>query len=1008
VNHSLTRRQFLSASALALTPQLQPYTPPTDALRAGWRNPPHSCRPRTRWWWPGNAVSKEGITQQLTQMKTAGLGGVEIISSWQWYEKGNLPYLSKQHFAMLRHACEQAIKLDLEVALTFGAGWDFGGFWTPVTERSKCLAPVWLEAQGPTELDQTLPAFKVANPQRLAGNMLDGNVPWAAPDQGQIVAVVAARVNGQQLDGDSLTAITDQVSGNQLRWQVPEGTWRIGVFRLQYTGQPNSANNFEPLNWCIDHFNPQAMRNYVAHLGGIFAKELGRFFGHPIDSFFADSFEIAPLPETLLWSNGLLAEFQRRKGYDLTRYLPLLWLDAGPLTPRVRYDVNEFLHQLGKEVYYDEFNRWCAANKVQARIQPHYRFTTELIEGAGLAARPETEVCTARFETIADPRKATAAGARFYGRAIVSAEAYTFLHPERYRTTLAELKRATDAYLRDGVTQLYNHGWTYTEEPTVAPARDMPWANRIQPWMPWFKHYRGLSDYISRSCWMLRQGQLVADVLIYAPQATAWSQRVIYGFAQRRQNYGNLPKTLVANGYDYDLVNDDLLQNRAVIGDNGTLTINQHSFRILILPGVKVLPLASLRKIEAFAQAGGTVIALEHLPQQAGGLRAATLFEDTLVSQHCALLFNGQRPNAHYLKDYQLVEAPPFSPQESPYSTTPPLTEPQQKLLSILRSVVAPDCALAENAQSDGLCFIHKRAGDIDIYFLANLQPAKISTKLTFRQAGKRVNIWDALTGEIRQLPQYTTAATSIEVPLTLDAWHSLFLVFQPNPPPAYITRTDLATIEYIGRNELLAFADRAGEHSAVVAQGFNRTTLRQYVNELPEPITLKGRWDFTAPGINKTLDVLASWTASDDTRHLAGEGVYELRFTMPPENLREDIRWLLDLGAVADTAEVTVNLKRIGVSWLSPHVFDITRELKPEENRLRIAVTNSLHNHVAGLAQTPALSPPLQKRFGAEASKYREGAVAWQERDKKYPLLPAGLLGPVRLIPQGIVVLRF
>ena len=596
-------------------------------------------------------------------------------------------------------------------------------------------------------------------------------------------------------------------------------------------------------------------------------------------------------------------------------------------------------------------------------------------------------------------------------RTIVSAEAYTFLHPERYRTTLEEMKRATDAYLRDGVTQIINHGWTYSEEPEVAPERDMPWASRIQPWMPWFKHYRGLSDYVSRSCWLLRQGHLVADILIYSPQATAWSERVVYGLTQRCQVYGNLPKTLLANGYDYDLVNDDLLQNRAEVTETGELKINQHKYRVLILPQTIVIPLATMRRIEAFALSGGVVIALDQLPRQAGGLQAAVLLQDAKLSGIVRKLFTPQNSNVHFLPEYKISE-PSFNSQEQPYSKTPLITAPQRKLLEILREITPPDVALPDDAQSDGLTFIHRRAGDKDIYFLTNLQPEKISTTLSFRITGKRVDIWDAMSGQVKQLPEYRTTMTHTEIPLTLFPWESLFLVFQPNVPPAYVTRTDLAVIETIRPDGIIAYAAREGEHSVVVAQGMSRRTLRAYAPALPQLIPIRGKWNFTATGVrfarlSKELTALNSWTDNEDTRYLSGEGVYEIAFTMTPENLPEDVRWILELGAVAETAEVTLNHKQIGVRWMQPYDFDVTRELKKGENWLRISVTNTLHNHVTGLLAPPDLPTALKKRYQQPAGNYNLGATTMQQLDLNHPLLPAGLLGLVRLIPQGIVLFK-
>ncbi|NOT63737.1 MAG: hypothetical protein HOP19_26280 [Acidobacteria bacterium] len=1006
----ITRRDFLQqvgvSGSLALLPPLQ--LTESDALLVGWKNPPRDCRPHTRWWWPGNAVSKAGIEQQLTAMKAAGIGGVEIVSSWQWYEKGNLPYLSNQFFEMMAFTAERATLLDLSVSLGFGAGLSFGGFWVPVTERSKCLAPVWLDVTGPRLLDEILPPFKVTQPLLLTGQTLYGNVTWQAPDQSQILAVVAAQVEGSKLNSDSLVVLTHQVINDKLSWEIPKGKWRIGVFRLQYTGQANSAQNLEPLNYCIDHFNPQAMRNYVTYLGGHFTKKLGKYFGKTIHSFFADGFEIAPLPGTLLWSNHLLAEFNRRKGYDLTRYLPALWQEAGPITARVRYDVNEFLHQLSKEIYYGEFSAWCKANRLQARIKAYSPLATELIEAAGLAHQREAAIGATRFETIAEPLKATASGARFYGRGIVSAEAVTSLRAERYRTTLEEMKRTTDAYLRDGVTQIYNHGWTYSEESEVSPERDLPWPNRIQPWAPWFKHYRGLSDYTGRCCWLLRQGQLVADVLIYSSQATAWSETAVYDYTQQRSPSGDLPKLLVANGYDYDFVNDDLLQNPATTTDSGEIKINQHSYRILLLPKTAVIPLASLQRIESFALNGGVVIALDLLPRYAAGIKAATLLHDARITQIVQKLFNGRNSSVHFLPEYKIIESTPSFQNE----IRPLITPPQRKLLEILQEVKSPDFSLPDNEQSNGLTFIHKRTGDMDIYFLTNLQPNKITTTVSVRTTGKTVELWDAMSGQIRSLPEYRTTMSRTEIPVTMSPWESIFFVFRPNTSRPYVVRTDLAVIEAVRPNGIIAYATREGEHSAVVARGMSRQTLRAWAPALPEAVSLRGEWKFVAGGmregkITKTLTNLISWTDSEEFRYFSGEGIYELQFLMPPESLTENVRWILDLGKVAETAEVTLNHKRIGVRWMQPYDFEVTSELKPNENHLRIAVTNTLHNQVAGLRTLAEFPTELKKRYQQASASYQLGTNAWQQYDRKYAPLVSGLLGPIRLIPQGIVLFK-
>ena len=150
------RRQFLAAAgAMVSLPRVDSAADASGVLAAGWAKPPRSYRPHTRWWWPGNAVTKRGITWQLEQMRGQGMGGVEVISSWGWYAKGDIPYLSDEWCEVVRHAMSEATRLDMDLALTFGPGWSFGGFWVPVQDRSKALAAAWQDV-GPGAFDAEL------------------------------------------------------------------------------------------------------------------------------------------------------------------------------------------------------------------------------------------------------------------------------------------------------------------------------------------------------------------------------------------------------------------------------------------------------------------------------------------------------------------------------------------------------------------------------------------------------------------------------------------------------------------------------------------------------------------------------------------------------------------------------------------------------------------------------------------------------------------------------------
>ncbi len=422
-----------------------------------------------------------GITAQLEEMKRSGIGGAEIVHYYRFTEKGNRRWGSPEWAEIIRHALREATRLEMKIALVFSPGWDFGSPFIPPTERSKVLAPAWLDFTGPFQYEGPLPPFKDF------GTPKDGLFAHVAPvegapdDQGRPIAVVGARLTGKDtIDPASLVDLTDEFRGNAGRWRVEEGAWRLFSFRLQYTGQQNSAQNEEPKSWVVDHLSSTAMRRYATTCAEMFRREFGQWIPTTLESVFSDSFEAVPLANTLLWSNSTMEDFRRLAGYDLTPLLPALWFDIGERTPQVRYDVNRAMHRIALDSCFRPFLEACAMVGLQGRMQPHYRFTEEIVEGAGMAHLPETEVTTARFETVPDPRKATVSGARFYGRPLVSAEAYTFLHRERYRATLEELKRATDAQLRDGVARFYNHGWLYTEEP-AADARSRHGGVRAHP-----------------------------------------------------------------------------------------------------------------------------------------------------------------------------------------------------------------------------------------------------------------------------------------------------------------------------------------------------------------------------------------------------------------------------------------------------------------------------------------------------------------------------------------------
>jgi len=985
-----------------------------DNLRQTFLNPPMTCRPQTYWFWPGSAVTENEITWELQQMYDHGLGGVLINSAFSpIYEKGSLPFLSDEYLAMLRHAVLTAKQLDMKVTLNLSGGWVLGGFWVPPQERSQSLVPAALDFTGPRTFSGELPKFAKASDHRGEITVAD------IPDIDKLVAVVAGRVVDGKIEVASLVDLTLHVKGSMLHWLVPVGDWRLMAFWLKYTGQRTVAPDYGQDHWSVDHFSRTAMKHYCEFIGGKFYQAVGDEFGKTVEALHCDSFEMASLPNGIYWSDSLMPEFRLYKGYDLARYLPALWWPVSDISPKIRYDVNDFLNHAGLGIFFKSLLDWCHRHNIQASIEP-YGFSTDILQGAGRADLPIMEVTPGEkdavpwFDTRIGPRRYVASGADLYGRNIVGVEAYTYIHWELFRTTLEELKIASDGFLCAGANKFYNMLYTYTPEREAAPSRTLPWEAVINHTNIWWKYYRLLADYIARCCFLLRLGTPVKDIAVYSPLANQWTLDVQNARKWTRDFYwGELGKLMAANGYDFDLVNDEVLQQHAQLAD-GNICIGTMTYKILILPNIQAMPLETLESIQQYAKQGGVVIALERVPDSStgfadyankdrkvrtltGGMFAEPVGDDGTGSKTYG---NG---HTHYIKrvinrqdvlDWRSGALDPF--------------------LNTLREYVIPDMSIAFASagfrENNGLSFAHRKSADSDLYFVSNIQDRSSSIPVTFRVQGKLPWHWNPYTGSITRLWQYQAKANGIEVPLNLAPYESMVLVFEPGEDSIHVEQSTLQRIEDIKGDIVLALAGENGMQQLVAEKQRRVYTVPVAIRNVPPPFRIGGQWTMILEGskfarVERPLTHLVSWTSDPRTKHFSGTGRYETSFTLPSEYLSPDLLLELDLGTVGNIAEVEVNGKWVGTCWMRNQSLDIGRIVVAGSNRLVVWVTNTLINRASGLTEPVPVPEELVAHYGRGTTPYTagfRGPVAFE------PLPASGLLGPVRIMVSKRIGIPF
>ena len=257
---------------------------------------------------------------------------------------------------------------------------------------------------------------------------------------------------------------------------------------------------------------------------------------------------------------------------------------------------------------------------------------------------------------------------------------------------------------------------------------------------------------------------------------------------------------------------------------------------------------------------------------------------------------------------------------------------------------------------SEPLRFTHRRDGDTDVYFIANPKDKKLSTTATFRAAGREPELWWPLDGRIEQVPQWQNKDAVVKMPLELGPHGSVCVVFRKT----------------------------AAELSA------DKLPSEAHVAPTVQALEIAGPWDVSfTPGMGapekSTFEVLADLSQHEDPgiRHYSGKTFYRKSFAM--EKPAAAARVVLDLGDVRDLATVKVNGREFTTLWLPPWRVDITAAVKPGENALEIEIINPWNNRLVGDASLPA--------------EQRKTSLALPTVTEHSPLMPAGLLGPVRVI---------
>lgn len=699
--------------------------------------------------------------------------------------------------------------------------------------------------------------------------------------------------------------ITDRLQPDgTLCWQAPAGHWRVLRLGWSLTGKLNNPASAEGTGLEVDKLNRTHVKAYADAYLGHYERAVGpaNMGARGIRYMLNDSYEAMAAN----WTDDMLAQFERRRGYDPTPWLPVLTgrvVNSAENSDRFLWDFRRTLADLIAEEHYSVLSA-----ELHARGMGRYGESHEALRafvGDGMEVKKSADVpMGATWAMPALPRLLpdileSASVAHVYGQNIVAAESFTDVFSP-YGFDPARLKPIADRMMANGVNRFVVH--TSVHQPVDKPGpgvglggvgqwftRKETWAELARPWM----------DYLARSSHLLQQGRFAADI--------AW----FYGEDDNiTALYDDRPPAVPA-GYGFDFVNADAIRSLLTMDGGRLMAPSGASYHLLAIdPDVRRISLPTLRRLDALSSAG--------------------------------LVIAGPKPaSSPSLADDQDEFAALADAVWGRTGRTFPTIDAAIAALGIEPAVVLGDASLS---------FVHRMLPDGELYFVANLSDADAVTTASFRVNGKAPELWRADDGSISPA-SYEMVDRRTNVPLVLAAHDAVFVMF----------RTPAIAPEY-----------------------------RAPVTKLVPMQSVDGPWRVSFPPDHgapreATFASLYSWTQSDvqGIRYFSGTARYSKSISIA--SVPEAGRLILDLGKVANVAEVIVNGRSAGYAWKAPYRVDITDLARAGPNRIEIAVANLWPNRLIG-----DLQPGTERPYAW---------ATYNPFNKDSPLLPSGLLGPVRVL---------
>ncbi len=421
-----------------------------------------------------------------------------------------------------------------------------------------------------------------------------------------------------------------KVSGRTVVFDGADGDWTLYMIVMSRMHEQTVASNSGAFREMPNLLDREAVAKFINVTHAYYAKNIANF-GDNITAFFTDepntceAILYGTIPHAKIsWSDELEDRFKAKWGYDIATNYHSLFAGDTVKDMQVRTNYREIVGDLFADNYTGQISAFLAQYGVlssghltmEENILCHVANYGNYMRAVGRMTAPGIDMCVASYSAYLSENTG--------GWHIPN----HFMTP-KYAGSVARLKGTDDYVMVEFCPVETENGRFETKNNHYAITNNVFFGgiNHINSYTQnWVMEENGVnysedySDYTARMSYMLRNGEYDTRLGVYYPIETMQAyfkgltvhlqDKMLDGRGDKMQKaLMTLTKTIWKNQMDYSFIDADAILAADIKGK--ALVMNGYAVECLIMPRTEVLSVKVAEKLNAWKQAGGTVIWLE-------------------------------------------------------------------------------------------------------------------------------------------------------------------------------------------------------------------------------------------------------------------------------------------------------------------------------------------------------------------------------------------------------------